>query len=146
RFELPKLRWSRTFVLVCAAVFIALYVVVVLLYAQGGRTDEGTPVDNSHDAVHVVLTPRDVDAGGDRITVELRFAPGSTLVSDDGMTATEDFRLFIPAASLHQGQVLSFEAGDTVAPIEIALRTTGAIERWPFDTHPAGTMLLVSTH
>lgn len=127
-----------------AAVFVVLYTVVVLLYAHGGRTDQGTPVDNSQDGLHVVLTPRDVDAASDRLKFDLGFAPGSKLVSDDGTTVVERFELMLSTSEDTGGRVTRYEQGDPAAPTTIELRSEGAIEKWPFDTHPSRTMLLVS--
>nr|WP_246286315.1 DUF4436 family protein [Microbacterium pseudoresistens] len=115
------------------------------MYAHGGRTDEGTPVDNAKEGVHVILTPRDVNADTDRISMEMRFASGSEFISDDGLTVTQDFRMLLPGAVLREGQGFAFTAGAAVPPTVLELRTSGAIERWPFDTHPVQTMLLVST-
>lgn len=133
------------FIVALAALFIALYAVVVLLYAQGGRTDSGTAVDNTQEGVHVVLTPRDVDAASDRLKFDLAFAPASTLVSDDGATIMENFDLMLSSSADTGGRITDYERGKPAAPASVELRTDGAIEAWPFDVHRSRTMLLVST-
>lgn len=62
------------FIVVSAVVFALVYLFVVLLYAQGGQSDGGSPVDQSQPSVHLVMTPRDVDATEDRLRVDLSFA------------------------------------------------------------------------
>lgn len=130
------------FVVLCAVVFAALYAVVVFLYAQGGRSDEGALADASAPGLHAVLTPRDVDAAADRIRFDLAFAPGHDLISDDGMTVLTGMDVMLTSAAGRQS--LHYEAGATAAPQAVELRTSGTIEQWPFDAHPSATMILVS--
>ena len=114
----------------------------MLLYAQGGQSDGGSPVDQSQPSVHLVMTPRDVDATEDRLRVDLSFAQGSQLASDDGLTTTSEMEIVITSAGGRQ--LVSYEKNQAVAPVSIDLRTTGAIEQWPFDHHASPTMVLVS--
>lgn len=127
-----------------AALFVATYAVVVLLYAHGGRTDQGTPVDNSREGLHVVLTPRNVDAASDRLVFDIGFAPGSILITDDGTTVVEDFELMLTSSEGVGVHITQYEQGKLAAPTSIELRSGGTIERWPFDIHASKTMLLVS--
>ncbi|GAB3631141.1 DUF4436 domain-containing protein [Microbacterium shaanxiense] len=129
-------------VVISAIVFAFVYLAVVLLYAQGGRSDEGSAVDRNQPSTHLVMTPRDVDAVQDRIRVDLSFAQGSLLASDDGLTTTSDVEIVITSAGARQ--LVGYEENQAVAPMSIDLRTTGAIEQWPFDHHASQTMVLVS--
>jgi len=145
RMEQSTRRRFPVLVVVSVVVFAGLYAGVVFLYAQGGRTDVGTPIDNSRQGLHVVLTPRDVDAATDRIRFDLAFGPDSgPLLTSDGYTIAEDFRLLLSSAANAAGQVMVFETGKPVAPSSVELRTSGTIEHWPFDTHPSQTLVLVS--
>lgn len=127
-----------------AVLFVALYIVVVLLYAHGGRTDQGEAIDNSQEGMHVVLTPRDVDAAADRIKFDLAVASGSGVVSDDGATVLEDFELMLSSSDETAGRVTTYKQGARIAPSTVELHSEGTIEKWPFDAHESRTMLLVS--
>lgn len=143
--ELPAVRRFPLLILSLAALFVALYIVTVVLYAGSGGTDAGTPVDDSAEGMHVVLTPRDVDAASDRLTFDIEFAPGSTLVSDDGLRVASTFDLLLSSSGDVSGRVIHYERGMPAASALIELRSEGEIELWPFDTHPSRTMLLVTT-
>lgn len=130
------------FTVLLAAIFVLLYAVVVLLYAQGGQSDAGSPADSSPFDVHLVMTPRDVDATQDRMRVELSFARGSALASDDGLTTTSNMEIVVISAGGRQ--LVRYDENQAVAPVTVDLRTTGVIEQWPFDHHPSPTMVLVS--
>ncbi|MDR6866417.1 cbb3-type cytochrome oxidase subunit 3 [Microbacterium resistens] len=135
------------FIVICAVVFVALYAVVVFLYAQGGKTDEGTAIDNRTPGLHVILTPREIDAAGDRIRFDMRFGEGSdssSLVTSDGFTVMRDFQLLLSASTAGDGAIIDFEKGRQVAPTSVWLRTSGTIESWPFDRHPSETTVIVS--
>lgn len=128
-----------------AALFVAAYVTVVVVYAHGGGTDRGTPVDNSVDGIHVVLTPREVDAASDRVGFDLEFAPGSGLVSDDGTLIVDGFDLMLSSSEATTGKVTRYEPGQAAAPTSIYLRSEGTIGHWPFDVHPTRTLMLASS-
>lgn len=146
RTPFPVPRRFPAFVVICALIFVAVYGIVVYLYAQSGRSDAGTSIDNSRPGLHVVLTPREVDAAGDRIRFDMHFGAGSEpVVSSDGHTVVDDFRMLLSGADDTEGQVTDFAKGKTVAPTSVQLRTGGTIERWPFDTHPSNTLVLVTT-
>lgn len=144
RLPLPKPSGRLTaFVVVCAVVFIGLYAAVVVLYAQGGKSDAGTGIDNRKPGLHVVLTPREIDAAGDRIRFDLTVDAGDTgLLSSDGATVVRPFQLELAGAETRS---LVFEEGQTFAPATVWMRTTGAIEQWPFDMHAARSLVVAVT-
>lgn len=128
------------FVVVCAVVFVALYAAVVLLYAQGGKSDAGTGIDNRKPGLHVMLTPREIDAAGGRIRLDLTIDAGdTTLISSDGATVVTPFRLELSGAETRS---LVFDKGQALAPVTVWMRTSGAIESWPFDRHAARSLLV----
>lgn len=136
----PVVRRGLGLVLALAAVFVAVYAVVVMLYARGGAMPERTETAIADGGVQFVLTPKDVDPTADRMTAELSFAPGSRLATPDGLSATSDVEVLV--TSTHNRQLLQYTADQPSAPLAVELKTTGVVEQWPFDVHTISTIVL----
>ncbi|MBS1906488.1 MAG: DUF4436 family protein [Actinobacteria bacterium] len=137
------LRRFPTLVVVCAIVFIALYVAVVLLYARGTvstATSDTAPQEPA--AVRLMLSPTEVSAATDRISFDVsvpenerdRLRPGKGGAGDVSVLFT----------SVGGSSTVAFPADYLDVPQAVHLPTSGEIEQWPFDRHPAKTLVTVS--
>ncbi|MBW1637699.1 DUF4436 domain-containing protein [Microbacterium resistens] len=130
-----------TFIVVCALVFVALYAAVVLLYARGtAPVTSPSPADEDPAAVHVRLTPTDVDAGTDRLSFDVSLTTKSREQLSEASDGGDVVVLFTSAGG---SSTVTFAGGYLDVPQTVRLPTSGQIEQWPFDRHPARTLVTV---
>ncbi|MFB2554770.1 DUF4436 family protein [Herbiconiux liangxiaofengii] len=130
----PRRRWL---VPVAVLVAVAVYAVVVLLYAGSYRvsSDACHTVVEGTDGATVVLQPSAVHATNQRIEFQLTPQLSGALLSNDNFTPKNDLSVLI--SPVDGSQVLTFKGGDALAGSTQSVYAEGVVEEWPFDTYRA---------
>lgn len=129
------------YLILVSLIFVGIYVFVVVLVANNGPTTKLDNVAPNPDVMQMILTPKEMNASGDRLVADIGFREGGPVSSPDGRSVTKDISVYL--TSERSGQELDFIAGRPIAPTQVSLSTTGSIEQWPFDTHFSETLVYV---
>jgi len=120
---------------------VLLYVVVVLLYASGGRIDRASVSSGgSGQPLVLTLTPADVDAAASHLT--LRITPGPDLGSYSSDQFSMDQTVHVLVTGTDGSRTITYGADEVVGAETVALTLDGFIEQWPFDRYTTETMIV----
>ncbi|MEO2118195.1 DUF4436 family protein [Microbacterium schleiferi] len=116
-----------------------LYVVVVVLYAAGGRI-EHAEASSGGEGVPLELTLTPVDIDGAASTMSVRINP-----TDLGSYSSDDFSMdeavHVLVTGTNGARTIEYGADEVVGAEAVALTLDGFIEQWPFDRYTAETLI-----
>lgn len=120
---------------------VLLYVVVVLLYASGGRIDRASVASGgSGQPLVLTLTPVDVDGAASHLT--LRITPGPDLGSYSSDQFSMDETVHVLVTGTDGSRTITYGADEVVGAETVTLTLDGFIEQWPFDRYTTDTMIV----
>ena len=116
-----------------------LYVVVIVLYAAGGRI-EHAEASSGGEGVPLELTLTPVDIDGAASTMSVRINP-----TDLGSYSSDDFSMdeavHVLVTGTNGARTIEYGADEVVGAETVALTLDGFIEQWPFDRYTAETLI-----
>ena len=117
-----------------------LYVVVIALYAAGGRIDHAE-VSSGGDGSPLVLTLTPVDIDGTAGHMTLRITPGPLgAYSSDQFSMDETVQILVTGTD--GSRTIEYGAEEVAGPQTIVLTLDGFIEQWPFDRYTTETLIV----
>lgn len=120
---------------------VLLYVVVVLLYASGGRIERASVSSGgSGQPLVLTLTPVDVDGAASHLT--LRITPGPDLGSYSSDQFSMDETVHVLVTGTDGSRTITYGADEVVGAEAVTLTLDGFIEQWPFDRYTTDTMIV----
>ena len=134
-------------VVVGVAALVALYVVVVVLYAVSGSVGGGAPKDPDGRTVQLDVQPLSVDAVGNRIPATLEVRSGGALDPDNlepGALPVLSSDLDVLVTDTDGARTVTFHADQVLSPVSLRFIAPGEVEQWPFDTYTVKTTIVAS--
>jgi hypothetical protein len=138
-------RWLVAGVVTLIA-FAVLFTGLLLLFrAENVATELDFSSTEAAKPGYVAIDARviSVDPIKGEVAVRLQFDPMGDLAQADGISATEDLRLDLNS-STGKTQV-AFKKGERMSPTDVVLDSYGAIGDYPFDSHEAALLLVLTT-
>jgi hypothetical protein len=129
---------GRIAVIVGVALLVALYIVVVALYAVSGQVEGPSRPDPDGRHVQLEIQPQSVDAVGQRIPATLEVTSGGSLDPDNverGSIPVLSDDLEVLVTGTDGTRNVTFPADQVLSPVSLRFIADGEVERWPFDTY-----------
>ncbi|GAA1688492.1 DUF4436 domain-containing protein [Microbacterium sediminicola] len=137
----PRVRRRRVVALFGSIIAVVLvYLTVVIAYGLSGDVDTaGSTGDAGPGDVILELTPTDVDAAGNRLSVRIEPTDLGSY-SSDRITPDETLHLFV--TNTDGPRTIEWAADEVAAPATTVLVTDGYVEQWPFDRYTTESVIV----